>query len=108
MPVQTCMMFSSSSYHEQFLSLEKQIDPQTKVTTKPFIHSPITPNGQMEEPNPFKAVLNWQTQNTRAQNSAFRSLDQNIEKVTSQVKQTDTKVYKTTTQLEQMYFDMQN
>ena len=66
MSVQTCMMFSSSSYHEQFPSLEKQIDPQTKVTTKPFIRSPVTPNGQMEEPKPFEAVLNWQTQNARA------------------------------------------
>ena len=57
------MMFSSSSYQEQFPPLEKQIDPQTKVTTKPFVHSPVTPNGQLEEPKPFEAVLNWQTQN---------------------------------------------
>ena len=60
--VQPCMMFSSSSYQEQFPPLEKQIDPQTKVTTKPFVHSPVTPNGQLEEPKPFEAVLNWQTQ----------------------------------------------
>ena len=86
------MMFSSSSYQEQFPPLEKQTDPQTKVTTKPFAHSPVTPNGHLEEPKPFEAILNWQTQNARAQNSAFRSLDEKIEKVASQVKQTDTKV----------------
>ncbi|KAH9698090.1 hypothetical protein KPL71_023877 [Citrus sinensis] len=108
MPVQPCMMFSSSSYQEQFPPLEKQIDPQTKVTTKPFVYSPITPNGQLEEPKPFEAVPNWQTQNARAQNSAFRSLDEKIEKVAFQIKQTDTKVDKITSQLEQMYLDMQN
>ena len=74
--------------------MEKQVDPQTKVTTKRFVHSPVTPNGQLEEPKPFEVVLNWQTQNARAQNSAFRSLDEKIEKVASQVKQTNTKVDK--------------
>ncbi|KAH9801794.1 hypothetical protein KPL71_001159 [Citrus sinensis] len=68
----------------------------------------VTPNGQLEEPKPFEAVLNWQTQNAKAQNSTFRSLDEKIEKVASQVKQTDTKVDKITSQLEQMYLDMQN
>ena len=107
-PIQSCMMFSSSFYQEQFPPLEKQTDPQKQITTKPFVHSPVTPNGQLEEPKPFEAVLNWQTQNARAQNSAFRSFDEKIEKVTFQVNQTDTKVDKITSQLEQMYLDMQN
>ena len=107
-PIQSCMMFSSSSYQDQFPPLEKQTDPRTKVTTKPFIHSPVAPNGQLKEPKSFEAVLNWQTQNARAQNSAFRSLDKKIEKVAFQVKQTDTKVDKITSQLEHMYLDMQN
>ena len=105
MPVQPCMMFSSSSYQEQLPPLEKQIDPQTKATTKPFVHSPITSNCQLKEPKPFEAILNWQTQNTRAQNSAFRSLDEKFEKVAFQVKQT-TKVEKITSQLEHMYLNM--
>ena len=107
-PIQSCIMFSSSSYQEHFPPLEKQTDPQTKVTTKPFVHSPVTPNGQIEEPKPFEVVLNWQTQTARAQNSAFRSLDEKIERVACQVKQTNTKVDKITSQLEQMYLDMQN
>ena len=76
------------------------------MTTKPFIHSPVAPNGQLEEPKSFEVILNWQTQNARAQNSAFRSLDEKIEKVAFQVKQTDTKVDKITSQLEQMYLDL--
>ncbi|KAH9686216.1 hypothetical protein KPL70_014290 [Citrus sinensis] len=94
MLVQPCIMFSSSPYQEQFPPLEKQIDPQTKVTTKPFVHSLVTSNGQLEEP--------------KAHNSVFRSRDEKIEKVAFQVKQTDTKVDKITSQLEQMYLDMQN
>ncbi|KAH9680100.1 hypothetical protein KPL71_026416 [Citrus sinensis] len=90
-PIQSCMMFSSSSYQDQFPPLEKQTDPRTKVTTKPFIHSPVTSNGQLEEPKSFEAILNWQTQNVRAQNLAFKSLDEKIEKVAFQVKQTYTK-----------------
>ncbi|KAH9744195.1 hypothetical protein KPL70_003586 [Citrus sinensis] len=96
------------SYQEQFPLLEKQTDPQTKVVTNPFVQSPVTPTGQLEEPRPFEAVLNWQTQNARAQNSAFRTLDDKIERVASQVKQTDTKVDKITAQLEQIYLNLQN
>ena len=106
--IQSYMMFSSSSYQEQFPLLEKQTDPQTKVVTNPFVQSPVTPTGQLEEPRPFEAVLNWQTQNARAQNSAFRTLDDKIERVASQVKQTDTKVDKITAQLEQIYLNLQN
>ena len=68
----------------------------------------MTPSCQIEEPRSFEAVLNWQTQNARAQNSAFRTLNDKIEKVASQVKQTDTKVDKITAQLEHIYLNMQN
>ena len=95
-PIHSCVMFSSSSYQEQFPLLEKQTDPQTKVVTKPFVQSLVTPTGQLEEPRPFEAVLNWQTHNAKAQNSAFRTLDDKIERVAYQVKQTDTKVDKIT------------
>ncbi|KAH9744194.1 hypothetical protein KPL70_003586 [Citrus sinensis] len=101
-------LIQNDSYQEQFPLLEKQTDPQTKVVTNPFVQSPVTPTGQLEEPRPFEAVLNWQTQNARAQNSAFRTLDDKIERVASQVKQTDTKVDKITAQLEQIYLNLQN
>ena len=107
-PIQSCMMFSSSLYQEQFPLLEKHTDPQTKVVTTPFVQSPVTPTGQLEDPRPFEVILNWQTHNARAQNSAFKTLDDKIERVTSQVKQTDTKVDKISTQLEQIYLNLQN
>ncbi|KAH9649295.1 hypothetical protein KPL70_025933 [Citrus sinensis] len=101
-------LIQNDSYQEQFPPLEKHTDPQTKVVTKPFILSPVTPTGQLEDPRPFKAVLNWQTQNARAQNSAFKTLDDKIERVATQVKQTDTKVDKITAQLEHIYLNLQN
>ena len=99
-PIQTyrqpfsCMMFSSTSasYQEQFPSFEKRTDPQTKVTTRPFVPSLVTPNGQTEEPRLFKAVLNWQFENARAQNSVLQSLDAKVDSVASQVHSTDGKV----------------
>ena len=102
------MMFSFSSYQEQFASLEKHTDPQTKVVTKPFVSSPVTPTCQLEDPRPFVAILNWKTQNAKAQNLAFRTLDDKIERLVSQVKQTNTIVDKITAQLEQIYLNLQN
>ena len=74
-PVQpmACMMFSSTSqdYSSNFPTLETHTDPQRKVITKPFIPSAITPTGHLEDPKPFEVVLNWQTQNPRAQNDTL-------------------------------------
>ncbi|KAH9680144.1 hypothetical protein KPL71_026436 [Citrus sinensis] len=45
-----------------------------------------------EEPRLFKAVLNWQFENARAQNSVLQSLDAKVDSVASQVHSTDGKV----------------
>ena len=59
--VSPCMMFSSSSssYQTQFPTLGKNTYPSTKVSSQPYVQSPVTPIGQLEEPRPFEAVLNW-------------------------------------------------
>ena len=49
-PIRSCLMFSSHSYEESFPPLEKQTDTQTRVTSKPFVQSPVTASGQPEEP----------------------------------------------------------
>ncbi|KAH9780711.1 hypothetical protein KPL71_008183 [Citrus sinensis] len=49
-PIRSCLMFSSHSYEESFPPLEKQIGTQTRVTSKPFIQSPVTASGQPEDP----------------------------------------------------------
>ncbi|KAH9680026.1 hypothetical protein KPL71_026380 [Citrus sinensis] len=74
-PIQpmACIMYSSTSqdYSSNFPALETQTDPQRKVITKPFIPSAITLTSHLEDPKPFEAVLNWQTQNARAQNETL-------------------------------------
>ena len=84
-------MFSSHSYEESFPPLEKQTDT-LRVTSKPFVQSPVTASGQPEEPRHYKAVLNWQTKNTSAQNHTLQQLGKKIDHVANHVSQTETKV----------------
>ena len=65
-------MFSSQSYEESFPPLEKQTHTQTRVISKPFVQSPVTASGQLEEPKQYEAVLNWQTRNVNAQNQTLK------------------------------------
>ncbi|KAH9680235.1 hypothetical protein KPL71_026478 [Citrus sinensis] len=108
--LRSCLMFSSSSqsYQESFPPLEKQTDPQTKVVSQPFVQSPITSSGQPEAPNQYEVVLNWQTQNANAKNQALHNLGRKIDKVATQVTNTETKVDSINAQLEQIYLNLHN
>ena len=88
------MMFSSSSssYQTHFLTLGKQTDPSTKVSSQPYVQSPVTRTGQLEEPRPFEAVFNWQTQNATAQNTVLQNLDHRVQSVATQVQSTYKKI----------------
>ena len=89
------MMFSLSSkdYSLNFPSLEAQSDSQKKVMTKPFIPSAITISaGHLEEPKPFESVLNWQTQNARAQNNTLVDIHKRVDKISLRTDQIETKV----------------
>ena len=103
-------MFSSSSqsYQESFPPLEKQTNPQTKIVSQPFVQSPITFSGQPEALKQYEAALNWQTQNANAQNQALRNLGRKIDKVTTYVTKTETKVDSLNAQLEHIYLNLQN
>ena len=81
------MMFSSSSssYQTHFPTLGKQTDPSTKVSSQPNVQPSITPTGQLEEPRPFEAVLNWQTKNATVQNAVLQNLDHKVQSVATQV-----------------------
>ncbi|KAH9724588.1 hypothetical protein KPL70_007541 [Citrus sinensis] len=76
-PPLTCMMFSptSSDYSSSFPPLETHTDSQRNVGSKPFVSSPITSSGHLEPPKPFESVLNWQTQNARAQNDTLLNIN---------------------------------
>ncbi|KAH9686200.1 hypothetical protein KPL70_014282 [Citrus sinensis] len=72
-PPLTCMMFSSTSsdYSSSFPPLDTHTDSQRNVVSKPFVPSPITFFGHLKPPKPFESILNWQTQNARAQNDTL-------------------------------------
>ena len=103
-------MFSSSSqlYQESFPPLERHTYPQTKVVSQPYVQSPITTSGALEAPKQYEVVLNWQTQNASAQNQALHHLGKKIDKVTSHVSQTETKVDTIHAWLQQIYSNLQN
>ncbi|KAH9716862.1 hypothetical protein KPL71_021603 [Citrus sinensis] len=96
------------SYEESFPPLEKQTDTQTRVTSKPFIQSPVTASGQPEEPKQYEAILNWQTKNANAQNYTLHQLGKKIDRVATQVSQTETKVDSISSRLDQMYLHLQD
>ncbi|KAH9698101.1 hypothetical protein KPL71_023882 [Citrus sinensis] len=73
----TCPCWDHSSY---FPPLEPHTDSQRNVVSKPFIPSPITSTSHLEPPKPFESVLNWQTQNARAQNDTLLHLNSKVEK----------------------------
>ena len=78
-------MFSSQSYEETFPPLERQIDTQTRVISKPFVQSPVTASEQPEEPKQYEVVLNRQTKNASAQNQTLQQLGKKIDRVASKV-----------------------
>ncbi|KAH9697730.1 hypothetical protein KPL71_023729 [Citrus sinensis] len=105
-----CMMFSSTSsdYSSSFPSLEPHTDPQQNVVSKPFIPSPITSTGHLEPPKPFESVLNWQTQNARAQNDTLLHLNSKVENISLRTEQIETKVDSITAQMQQIYQNLQS
>ncbi|KAH9680105.1 hypothetical protein KPL71_026418 [Citrus sinensis] len=105
-----CMMFSSTSsdYSSSFPSLEPHTDPQRNVVSKPFIPSPITSTGHLEPPKPFESVLNWQTQNARAQNDTLLHLNSKVENISLRTGQIETKVDSITAQMQQIYQNLQS
>ncbi|KAH9780637.1 hypothetical protein KPL71_008149 [Citrus sinensis] len=105
-----CMMFSSTSsdYSSSFPSLEPHTDPQRNVVSKPFIPSPITSTCHLEPPKPFESVLNWQTQNARAQNDTLLHLNSKVENISLRTEQIETKVDSIAAQMQQIYQNLQS
>ncbi|KAH9769835.1 hypothetical protein KPL71_012160 [Citrus sinensis] len=105
-----CMMFSSTSsdYSSSFPSLEPHTDPQRNVVSKPFVPLPITSTGHLEPPKPFESVLNWQTQNARAQNDTLLHLNSKVENISLRTEQIETKDDSITAQMQQIYQNLQS
>ena len=102
-PIQSmaCMMFSSTSqdYSSNFPILETHTDPQRKVITKPFIPSAITPTGHLEDLKPSEVVLNWQTQNVRAQNETLVDIHKKVNHISLRTDYIESKMDLITSQM---------
>ncbi|KAH9671291.1 hypothetical protein KPL70_017315 [Citrus sinensis] len=109
-PPLTCMMFSSTSsdYSFSFPPLHTHTDSQQNVVSKPFVPSPITSSGHLEPPKPFESVLNWQTQNARAQNDTLMHINSKVEKINLRTEQLETKVDSIAAQMQQIHHNLQS
>ncbi|KAG5032675.1 hypothetical protein JHK82_016250 [Glycine max] len=88
-----CMMLSSTSYDQEFPSLDKKTDPVTKVSTKPYIiPTEVGPEGKLKSPSQVEEVLNWQADNARAQNHFLKKIDEKIDRICTQVSTNDEKL----------------
>ena len=107
-PMVSCMMFSSASasasdYSSEYPPLEKLSDQKHQVWSKPFVNSPISSSGHLEEPKPFEAVLNWQTQNARVQNASLTSLHSKVDQIAHRSSVVETRVTSLSDQLTNLY-----
>ncbi|KAH9698107.1 hypothetical protein KPL71_023885 [Citrus sinensis] len=107
-PMVSCMMFSSASasasdYSSEYPPLEKRSDQKHQVWGKPFVNSPISSSGHLEEPKPFEAVLNWQTQNARVQNASLTSLHSKVDQIAHRSSAVETRVTSLSDQLTNLY-----
>ncbi|KAH9763280.1 hypothetical protein KPL70_001109 [Citrus sinensis] len=109
-PPLTCMMFSSTSsdYSSSFPPLDTHTDSQRNVVSKPFVPSPITSSGHLEPPKPFESVLNWQTQNARAQNDTLLNINSKVEHISLRTDQLETKVDSISAQMQQIHHNLQS
>ncbi|KAH9724596.1 hypothetical protein KPL70_007545 [Citrus sinensis] len=109
-PPLACIMFSSTSsdYSSSFPPLDTHTDSQRNVVSKPFVPSPITSSGHFEPPKPFESVLNWQTQNARAQNDTLLNINSKVDKINLRTEQLETKVDSIAAQMQQIHHNLQS
>lgn len=90
-----CMMFSSAStsYNEDFLVLDRQVHPTTKVQSRPFVQSKeVLPSGELKPPTQAEEVFNWHTLNSKAQSQLLQNIDSKLDKVVIQTSSMDARL----------------
>ena len=92
--VQPCMMFSfaSTSYDDDFPTLERKSHPETKIQSRPFTqYREVFAEGLPKPPSQAEEVLNWHTLNSRAQNQLLKKIDTKLDRVVTQTSLTDSR-----------------
>ena len=76
------MMFASSSatYGADFPALERKSNLATQRHTKPFVQpTEVQPDEKLKPLTQSEEVLNWQTENSLAQNSLLTKINQKVD-----------------------------
>ena len=84
------MVFASVSatYEADFPTLERKSNSTTQTHTKPFIQpTKVQPDGKLKPLTQAEEVLNWQTENSLAQNSLLTKINQKVDGLMSVVEQ---------------------
>ena len=101
------MMFSSTSYDQEFPSLDKKTDLVTKVSTKLYIiPTEVGPEGKLKSPSQAEEVLNWQTDNAGAQNHLLKKIDEKMDKICIQVSTNDEKLQYLSDRMKKQYHQL--
>jgi len=98
-----CMMFNTAS-SEDFPPLERKTDPVSRISSKPHVVSQeVGADGKMKPLSQAEEVLNWQTENARAQNSILQRLDQKMETISMHLEKSDEKLQLLSSKMRKYY-----
>ncbi|KAH9649328.1 hypothetical protein KPL70_025939 [Citrus sinensis] len=98
------IIYPACRYHAAHPEEPPEFDSQAPL---PIYHK-VTPDGHLEEPHSFEAVLNWQTQNAVAQNQALTTLHHKVDNITHKTNQVEKKVDTISDKLNQIYQNLHN
>jgi len=98
-----CMMFNTAS-SEDFPPLERKTDPVSRISSKPHVVSQeVCSDGKMKPLSQAEEVLNWQTENARAQNSILQRLDQKMDTISIHLEKSDEKLQLLSSKMRKYY-----
>ena len=89
-PEISCMMFASApaTYEADFPALERKSNPASQTHTKPFIQpTKVQLDGKLKPLTQAEEVLNWQIENSLAQNHLLTKINQKVDGLMSVVEQ---------------------
>jgi len=99
-----CMMFTETNYESEFPSLERQVDPVSNITTKPHISpTEIGPEGRLKPLTQAEEVLNWHTENAKAQNNILKRIDAGVSRLSTHIEETDGRILHLSERMQKHY-----
>ncbi|QCD84057.1 hypothetical protein DEO72_LG2g4407 [Vigna unguiculata] len=99
-----CMMFTETNYESEFPSLERQVDPVSNIATKPNISpTEIGPEGRLKPLTQAEEVLNWHTENAKAQNNILKRIDAGVSRLSTHIEETDGRILHLSERMQKHY-----